>query len=222
MSLFDSFNSPTENLILAIPVFLAAFAIMWALMANASRTIRFMRKRSKSKTLEEILPTLPIATVYEYYDFPVVYTTVGPWGDTYLNMYVDGDNNTKTFLCKKLSTLDEVLLKLRKLRLRDFWCNPKDGIFLVTHSLIKGARRTELIQKIPEKWMPGENVFLTDVVETPQKCFYASFQQHTGRSSARVSVKAAETGIFVCPIRDIECGGVSANWCSTCPKRAAR
>lgn len=221
-------------LLVAIVVFVLCFAGTWWGLDRISDVVRARRKREPTQKLEDILPYFPVKAVYEYYDFPVVFTTVSPFEDTYLNIYVHGTyvhgtyvndaNNSKLFLCKRLSLLDHVLLKTRKMTLREFLCSQKDRTFLITDSLTSRVKRAEHLEKIPVEWLPAYGVFLVDEAEASPKYAAPDFEQAFTRASERneASNHNHSSTVFVCPERDIECGGISSNWCSTCPKRAAR
>lgn len=178
--------------------------------------------QQRLKRLEEILPTLPVEVIYENYDFPRLFTTKALDGDSYLNMHVAQSYRASSFLCKRLATLDQVLLETRKMSLLEFWHNPKDPVFLITDDLNDKGSRAEKLDYIPTDWLPQKNTFLTSRPTEAPTYSYESFQQSTGRHRTGGNEKTAETGVFVCPERDIECGGISSFWCSTCPKRSTR
>lgn len=179
-------------------------------------------KQQRLKRLEEILPTLPVKVIYENYDFPRLFTTNTFDGDSYLNMHVTQSYRAHSFLCKRLSILDQVLLETRKMTLFEFWYNPKDPVFLITDDSDDKGSRAEKLDYIPADWLPQKNTLLTNKPTVEPTYLYECFQQSTSRHRTGSPGRTPESGVFVCPNTDIECGGISSNWCSTCPKRAAR
>jgi hypothetical protein len=61
---------------------------------------------------------------------------------------------------------------------------------------------------------------LVNVLEQNMQLDHANKILREQIAELKASVAPQENGVFVCPIRDIDCGDRPANWCDTCPKRA--
>lgn len=164
--------------------------------------------KRKALSLEELLVRTPPSTIYEHYDFPRVFTTELPNRNTYLYLNVEDSYEKATFVCKRVSDLDLILLRVRSLSLLEWMIAPKDPLFLIesvyNDANVKPAKK---IKDIPSEWLPTADRFL---VETPVPC--PKPLAHTKPTTDSV--------VFVCPIRYIECGNLESKWCSTCPRKA--